>query len=153
MVKINNWDIKASIIICIVLISLVFTVGIIVFFIIEQWWIASFSIPIGGIAIYITIKGNWPETIVFDEEKIVVYRLGKEINKISWHNVKEIYRRVIHSRHRLNCYYYFSDGEDGFLDVKDGNDHFIVFKCPRNQEYIFSKFTELPVKELESENL
>lgn len=42
-----------------------------------------------------------------------------------------------------------SDGQDRLLNDKDGNEHFVVFRCPRNKENIFSKFTDLPIQQME----
>lgn len=95
---------------------------------------------------------KWPETILVDEKQIVVKRLGKEINRITWEQVTEIYKKDIKNLNRLNCSYYFSDGQDRFLQTKNGNEHFVVFSCPKNKEHLFLKFTNLPIKSFDTED-
>lgn len=148
--KINNLDWKFGVVFCSCLcISVMLTFGIILI-IYDSLIVGCLLILFGllsGIIIYVLY---WPETIVIDNEKIIVYRWGKEVNQISWTVVKEIYRKEIFSKYRLTCYYYFSDGEDGLLQGKKGNEHFVVFRSLKEKEIIFSKFTDIPIQDMEN---
>ncbi len=150
MIKINNTEYKvANIFMYIVCLSIsLFSIYPFINHDIE----IALSCLLGGIGILImfifTIK--WPVTIRLDEEKIVVYRFGKEINRINWQRVTEIYKKDIKNINRLNCFYYFSDGQDRFLNGENGNEHFVVFACPKSKEYLFSKFTDIPIQDMEN---
>ena len=105
---------------------------------------------IGGVIVLFimifTIK--WPENIILDSEKIVVKRFGKEINRINWQQVTEIFEKDFVGRTNL-AQFYFSDGQDRFLNDKNGNQHFITFRCAREKACLFSKFTDLPIQQME----
>lgn len=150
--KINNLDWKFGVVFCSCLcISVMLTFGIILI-IYDSLIVGCLLILFGLLSGTIIYVLYWPETIVLDDEKIIVYHWGKEVNQISWTVVKEIYRKEIFSKYRLTCYYYFSDGEDGLLQGKKGNEHFVVFRSLKEKEIIFSKFTDIPIKDLEKED-
>ncbi len=91
---------------------------------------------------------GWPVTIKLEEENIIVYRFRKEINRIKWEQVTEIYEKDFVGRTNL-AQFYFSDGQDRLLNDKNGNEHFITFRCAREKACLFSKFTDLPIQQIE----
>lgn len=148
--KINNLEWKFGVVFCSCLcISVMLTFGIILI-IYDSLIVGCLLILFGLLSGTIIYVLYWPETIVLDDEKIIVYHWGKEVNQISWTVVKEIYRKEIFSKYRLTCYYYFSDGEDGLLQGKKGNEHFVVFRSLKEKEIIFSKFTDIPIQDMEN---
>ena len=154
MEKISNWDMKLGYTICMILFLLVLIPFLTVLIIYKKWEIAGILIFVILMLLFeIIFKMKWPESIAIDKEKIVVYRFGKEINRISWQNVTEIFKKdVTSTKFRVISYYYLSDGQDRFLNAKDGNEHFVKFRCSRNKDAIFSKFTDLSIKEIDSDN-
>ena len=151
--KINNWDIKIVQLILLCLIALICFSGIVIFFVLKMWILGIIAIIITIITMalalsMIVFSGNWVETISIDNEKIVVYRFGKEINRIKWQQVTEIYEKDFVGRTNL-AQFYFSDGQDRLLNDKNGNEHFITFRCAREKACLFSKFTDLPIQQME----
>lgn len=126
---------------------------IVIFFVLKMWILGIIAIIITIITMalalsMIVFSGNWVETISIDNEKIVVYRFGKEINRIKWQQVTEIYEKDFVGRTNL-AQFYFSDGQDRLLNDKNGNEHFITFRCAREKACLFSKFTDLPIQQIE----
>lgn len=146
MLKLNNMDYKSEVI----LLSCICLFGAAVFAIISyiycSWIIGTLILSFGIVTGTIVFFVNWPETIIIDEENIIVYRFGKVKNKIKKQNVVEIFRQA--SGIRFCSYYYFSDGYDRFLNDKRGNEHYIVFRFSMMKEYQFSKFIDLPIQDL-----
>lgn len=157
MVRICNWDMKIAQLICLILISSICISSVVIFFVFDLLFLGIIALIISLIILSIACSmivffGNWPVTIIMDEEKIVVYRLRKEVNRINWQQVKEIYKKEIKNLYRINNFYYFSDGQDRFLNSKDGNEHFVVFACPKKKEHLFLQFTDLLIQDLEKED-
>lgn len=152
--NINNWDIKIVQLILLCLIALICFSGIVIFFVLKMWILGIIAIIITIITMalalsMIVFSGNWVETISIDNEKIVVYRFGKEINRIKWQQVTEIYEKDFVGRTNL-AQFYFSDGQDRLLNDKNGNEHFITFRCAREKARLFSNYTDILIQQIES---
>ena len=105
----------------------------------------------GGMFVFILmlLTIGWPVTIKLEEENIIVYRFRKEINRIDWERVTEIYEKDFVGRTNL-AQFYFSDGQDRLLNDKNGNEHFITFRCAREKARLFSNYTDILIQQIES---